>query len=119
MGHDHALNGVGDKLPGYQGVTHPLVAHGDAVAHADNGKLHGDAPGFPHSVRGGPGYGVQVQVARHNFAFGNRNADQRPVEFFIDKPQRLEQGPVGSPGNALLDTIATHHNLLSVFFQSL
>ena len=45
MGRGHDLDGVGDELPGGQGIFHAGVVHGQAVADADDPELQGGAPG--------------------------------------------------------------------------
>ncbi len=43
MGRGHDLDGVGDDLPGGQGIFHAGVVHGQAVADADDPELQGGA----------------------------------------------------------------------------
>ena len=46
VGGKHDLDGIGNQLTGAQGVAHPFMAHGQAVAHADGFKLKRDAAGI-------------------------------------------------------------------------
>ena len=63
MGGEHHLDGIGNQLPGAQGIFHPLVVHGQAVAHPDGAKGKGYAPGVADPRLHRLGDGVQMGVA--------------------------------------------------------
>jgi hypothetical protein len=84
------------------------MAHGDAVANTDNRKLHRNTAGFPYSVGGSFGYGIQMYMPRNNFAPGYRNTDQGPFKFFVNKPHGLKQRPVGGFSHAFINNITAH-----------
>ena len=104
----HGLGGVGDEVPGDQGVFHAYVAHGDAVAHGDGGELDGRAAGGPDAGLDGVGDLIQVHVAGDDLVIGADHADQRPLQLLPGKTQGIEQRAVGSGGNSGFDDVACH-----------
>ena len=101
MGHGHGLGGVGDQVPGDQGVLHADVAHGDAVAHGDGGELHRGAAGGPDAGLHRLGDLVQVHVAGDDLVVGAHHADEGPLQLLLGVAQGIEQGAVGGALNPL------------------
>ena len=108
VGGDHGLGGVGDEVPGHQGVLHADVAHGDAVAHGNGGEDHRGAPGGPDAGLHGLHDLVQVHVAGHNLIPRTDDAHQGAAELLLGIPQGVQQGAVGGPLHPFLDLIGTH-----------
>ena len=115
MGDGHGLGGVGDEVPGDEGVFHAHMAHGDAVAHGDGGELHRRAPGRPDTGLDGFGDLVQVHVAGDDLIVGADHADQRALQFLFGVAQGIEQGAVGGPFDALGDVAAEIFHVLASY----
>ena len=105
MGHDHGLGGIGDQVPGDQGVFHAHVAHGDAVAHGDGREFDGRAaggadPGFHrlHDL-------VDIHVPGHDLVEGADHAHQGTFQLFFGKAQSVEQAAVGRAARSQLHLI--------------
>ena len=118
MGDGHGLGGVGDEVPGDEGVLHAYVAHGDAVAHGDGGELHRRAAGGPDAGLHGLGDFVQVHVAGNNLVIGADDADQRALQLLLGVAQGVKEGPVGGPFDALGDVAAAFFHMLSASYVS-
>ena len=112
VGHGHDLDGVGDELPGGQGIFHALVVHGHAVADADDPELQGGAAGHAHPGLGGLGDLVQVDVAGDEFVKGIGHPDDGLVDLPVGEPHGLEEGAVGVFFQALFHQVAAHGRLL-------
>ena len=113
MGDGHGLGGVGDQIPGDQGVFHADVTHGDAVAHGDGGELHRGAAGGPDAGLHRLGDLVQVHVAGDDLVIGAHHADEGPLQLLLGVAQGIEQGAVGGALHALRHVVAAHReNLL-------
>ncbi len=108
VGQGHSLGGVGDQVPGDQGVLHAHVAHGDAVAHGDGGELHRSASGGPDAGLDRLGNLVQVHVAGDNLVVGADHPDHRPLQLLLGVAQGVEQRAVRRGGYALLHNIRAH-----------
>ena len=118
VGHGHDLDGVGDELAARQGVLHALVAHGDAVADADGGKLHGRAAGHADARLHMLGDGAQVDVPGDDLVVGVDDPDQGTCDLLVGVAHGLEEGPVGRPLNAFFHQVASHVSLpLSVLVR--
>ena len=112
VGQGHGLGGVGDQIPGHQGVLHSRVAHGDAVAHGDGGELHRGAPGSADACLHRLGDLVQVHVPGHDLVIGADHADEGALQLLLGVAQCVEQGAVGGGGNAFFHNIGTHESVL-------
>ena len=108
VGHGHDLDGVGDELPGGQGIFHALVVHGQAVADADDPELQGGAAGQAHPRLGGLGDLVQVEMAGDEFVKGIGHADDGLVDLPVGEAHGLEQGAVGVFFQTQFHQIAAH-----------
>ena len=106
------LNGVGDELPGGQGIFHALVVHGQTVADADDPELQGGAAGQAHPGLGGLGDLVQVQVAGDEFVKGIGHPDDGLVDLPVGEPHGLEQGAMGVFLQTQFHQITAHGSLL-------
>ena len=104
VGHGHGLGGVGDEVPGDQGILHAHVAHGDAVAHGDGGGAAGGADAGLHGL----GDLVQVHVAGDDLVIGADHADQGALQLLLGIAQGIEQGAVGGGGDAFFHNVRTH-----------
>ena len=110
VGHSHGLGGVGDQVPGDQGVLHAHMSHGDAVAHGDGGELHRGASGGTDAGLHRLGDLIQVHVAGDDLVVGTDHADERPLQLLLGIAQGIEQGAVGGGGGPLFNDIAAHGN---------
>ena len=108
MGHDHGLGGVGDQVPGDQGVLHAHMTHGDAVAHGDGGEHNGGAPGGPDPGLHRLGDLIQVHVAGHDLVIGADHAHQGAGELLVRIAQGVQQRTVGGALHPGLDLFRTH-----------
>ena len=108
VGDGHGLGGVGNEIPGDQGVLHADVAHGDAVAHGDGGELHRRAAGGADARLDGLGDLVQVHVAGDDLVVGAHHADEGALQLLLGVAQGVEQGAVGGALHALRHVVAAH-----------
>ncbi len=108
MGRGHDLDGVGDELPGRQGIFHAGVVHGQAVADADDAELQGGAAIEAHPGLGRLGDLVQVDVAGDEFVKGIGHADNGLVDLPVGQAHGLEEGAVGIFLQALFHQVAAH-----------
>ena len=108
MGRGHDLDGVGDELPGRQGIFHAGVVHGQAVADADDPELEGGAAIEAHPGLGRLGDLVQVDVAGDEFVKGIGHADDGLVDLPVGQAHGLEEGAVGIFLQALFHQVAAH-----------
>ena len=107
VGHSHSLGGVGNEIPGDQGVFHALMAHSQAVAHRDSRKHNGGAAGHGNAGFHSLHDFIQVHVAGNNVILGADHADQRTLQFLFGKSQGVEQGAVGGALHAFGHCIAS------------
>ncbi len=108
VGHRHGLSGVGDQVPGDQGIFHPHMTHGDAVAHGDGGELHGGAAGRPDASLNGLGDLIQVHVAGDDLIIRADHADEGALQLLPGVAQGIEQRAVGGGGSPFFYNIRTH-----------
>ena len=108
VGDGHGLGGVGNEIPGDQGVLHADVAHGDAVAHGDGGELHRRAAGGADARLDGLGDLVEVHVAGDDLVVGAHHADEGALQLLLGVAQGVEQGAVGGALHALRHVVAAH-----------
>ena len=114
MGQGHGLGGVGDEIPGDQGVFHADVAHGDAVAHGDGREHDGGAPRHADARLHRLYNLVQIHVTGDDLVLGGHNADEGAVQLLLGVPQRIEQGAVGGPLHAFGHVVASHGRVLLI-----
>ena len=76
MGDGHTLRGIRDQIPGYQGVLHANVAHGNPVADRNGREHHRGASPHGHAQLHRLHDLVQIHMARHNLIVGADNAHQ-------------------------------------------
>ena len=108
MGRGHDLDGVGDDLPGGQGIFHAGVVHGQAVADADDPELQGGAAIQTHPGLGRLGDLVQVDVPGDELVIGIGHADNGLVDLPVGQSHGLEEGPMGIFFQALFHQVAAH-----------
>ena len=108
VGQGHGLGGVGDEIPGDQGILHADMAHGDAVAHGDGGELHRRAPGAPDAGFDGFGDFVQVHVAGNDLIVGADHADEGALQLLLGIAQGVEEGAVWGALHAAGHVVAAH-----------
>ena len=112
MGRGHDFDGVGDDLPGGQGIFHALMMHGQAVADADDPELQGGAAGQAHPGLGGLGDLVQVDVAGNEFVEGIGHPDDGLVNLPVGEAHGLEERAVRVLLQTQFHQIAAHGRLL-------
>src|SRR5690606_11613302 len=83
VGIGHVLYGVGNDLPGGQGVQHAVVAHGDTVVHGDGVELLGHTTGGFDFATDQLAQVLQVHVAGHKLGERVGNGDNRFAEIVI------------------------------------
>ena len=76
MATSDTLDGVGNKLACYQGITHSLVSHGDSVTHTDGGEFDGSSSSHADSSLYGLANFIQINVAGNNFVLGTAHTNQ-------------------------------------------
>ena len=108
MGGGQGLHGVGDQLPGGQGIVHPPMAHDDAVAYADGGHHHRRAAGGVDAGLDSVGQLAEMGVAGDDVALGGHDTDQGLLQFLIGKTGSVKQGSVGCPVRPFCHLIADH-----------
>ncbi len=91
VGHGHDFDGITDELPGGQGVFHPLVVHGQAVADADDPEFQGRPPGQAHPGFHRLGDFVQMDVAGDEFIKSVGHPDEGLVNLPVGKAHGLKK----------------------------
>ena len=102
VGGGQGLHGVGDQLPGGQGVVHAPVAHDDAVAHADGRHHHRGAPGGVDTGFHRLCQLIQMGMSGDDVALGGYHADQGLLQLLVREARGVKQGPVRRPGQGPL-----------------
>ncbi len=97
MGREHHLNGIRDQFPGAEGIFHPQVVHGQAVAHTDGIEGKGDAARAADPRLHCLYNGIEMGVAGYVIAFGADHGHKGAGDFPVGQAQGLEKGPVGRP----------------------
>ena len=87
MGGEHDLDGIGDELPGGQGVLHAGVVHGQAVADPDGAELKGDAAGVADAGLNRLGHRIQMGVTGDVIAFGVDHRHKGPLHLGLGDAQ--------------------------------
>ena len=105
MGQHHGLGGIGDQVPGDQGILHAHVAHGDAVAHGDGREFDGRAPGGADAGFHRLHDLVDVHMTGHDLVEGADHAHQRALQLFLGEAQGVQQTAVGRAARAQLDLV--------------
>lgn len=105
VGHDHGLRGVGDQVPGHQGVLHSHVAHGDAVTDGDGREHDGCSSCRPDAGFDGLHDLVDVHMAGHDLVIGADHAHQRALDLLLRQAQGIQQAAVGGPLHPFCDMI--------------
>ena len=108
VGQGHGLGGVGDQLPGDQGVFHAHVAHGDAVADGNGGEFDGGASGQADAGLHRLANFIQVHVPRYDLVLGADYADEGALQLLLGVAQGVEEGAVGGALSALGHIVASH-----------
>ena len=114
VGGHHGLGGVGNEVPGDQGILHPHMAHGNAVTDRDGGEGHRGSPRRPDAGLDRLHNFIQVHVTGYNLIPGAHHPHQGPVQLLLGIAQGVEQGPVGGPFHAFFDLIGTHQAVLLI-----
>ena len=89
----------------------PDVPHGDPVANADGGELHGGAAGHADARLHMLGDGAQVDVPRDDLVVGVDDPDQGACDLLVGVTHGLEERPVGRPLHAFFHQVASHVSL--------
>ena len=108
MGHDHGFRGIGDQIPGHQGVFHTNMTHGDAVANSDGREHNRRASGGTDACLDGFGNFVNVHVAGNNLVIRADDAHQGPLNLFLRQAQCKEKAAVRGAFHAVFDLIGKH-----------
>ena len=108
MGAEHRLDRVGDQLAAGQRELHPLVAHGDAVVHADRVEDKRHAARLADALLDELADLVQVDVAGDDVDVAVADGDERLAEIVILQAGGAEQASMGGPGVAQLDNVGSH-----------
>ncbi len=90
----HALDAVGDDLPGGQRILHALVTHRDAVADADGVEFDRSAAGGEYAVLDGAGDCLEVDVARYDLVERVDDTDDGFSELAVCQSRRFQKGAV-------------------------
>ena len=106
---DGQLDAVGDDLAARKRVAHPLVVHGDAVAHADGGELERRAAGHVDAGLDRVGDLVEHEVPGNDVVDGVDDGDQRPRDLLVGETVSLEQAAVRGLGGPVLHVLASQH----------
>ena len=97
VGHHHAFDRVGDEFPAGQRVAHTRMAHGDAVAHADDVELQWRATGHPDTCFHCLAHLFEVNVARHDIVVRVDHPDEGTGQFLGRQSGGVKKTPVRSP----------------------
>ena len=108
MGGSHGFDAVGDDFAAGQGILHPLVPHGDAVADRNGVELVRHTAGFADRVADDLSDLLQVAVTGNNIGVGVADADERAFDLFGGNPGGAHQGAVRGAFEPLLHGIAAH-----------
>ena len=87
---------------------HTLVAHDDAVAHADGRYHHRSTTGRVDTCLHRLRNFVQMHMPRNDVTLSGHHRDQRPSHLLFRQPQRIQQRSVRRAVNAFLDLITYH-----------
>src|SRR4030042_592361 len=106
MGFNHHLHIMSDQITGRQNVMHADMSIGNAVADADDPKLHRRSSGLKDSLLDIIRDQVQVIMAWDRTVPRVGNADQRSSQIVIAVPHRLKKSPDKGPFGPLQDLFA-------------
>ena len=108
MGLGHRFDHVGDQFAGRQGVVHPLVPHGHAVADAGDAEEEGIAAAGVDPLLDEALQVAHADVAGDQVGEAGGDADEGLVHLALGNAGPLEQGPVRGSLQTFLDHIAAH-----------
>ena len=105
VGRKHRLHAVGNKLTAGQGELHPLVSHGDTIAHTDEVELDGRTARLAHLVLDKLSHLVEVHVAGNNLIERIANRNKRLTDILIRHARGTHQAAMRRTLNTQLGTI--------------
>ena len=104
----HRLDHVGDQFAGRQGVVHPLVPHGHAVADAGDAEEEGIAAAGVDTLLDEALQVAHAHMTGDQVGKAGGHADKRLVHLALRNAGPFEQGAVRGPLQPFLDHITAH-----------
>ena len=115
VGLENGFDRVGDDFAAGQGIFHPGMPHGDAVADTDGVELEGHAARFADGFLDDLAHLIEVGMTGNDLGVGVADRDEGLVEIFGFQSGGAEEAAVWRALPSLFDLIATHGGFLLVW----